>query len=169
MNTYSDIPKNTIAFLALCKEYCVAVEGVSDTELPAFIDTMLRLLPRLYISAADIPQSDTDDYYVTQALTEDYYDNVRRRIECLMGEDDSYLEVFVDDMKYSDTPICASIAEGLADLFQVFYNILATIADDAAEPQVVFGVVSAARDDFYGYWSRILCNTLRAINDIKCR
>ena len=80
MNTYSDIPKNTIAFLALCKEYCVAVEGVSDTELPAFIDTMLRLLPRLYISAADIPQSDTDDYYVTQALTEDYYDNVRRRI-----------------------------------------------------------------------------------------
>ena len=147
MNTYSDIPKNTIAFLALCKEYCVAVEGVSDTELPAFIDTMLRLLPRLYISAADIPQSDTDDYYVTQALTEDYYDN----------------------MKYSDTPICASIAEGLADLFQVFYNILATIADDAAEPQVVCGVVSAARDDFYGYWSRILCNTLRAINDIKCR
>lgn len=63
---------------------------------------------------------------MANALEEDYYDAVRMRVAALLGEDDTYLEVFEQDMKYSDTPIAASISEGLADLFQVFYNIVQT-------------------------------------------
>lgn len=167
--SHTTIAPNTLAFLALCKEYCVAIENAATTEPSDFVGTMLRLLPRLYITASDIAAPDTDDEcYLTQALDEDYYDSVRRRIEAVMGEDDTYLEVFVDDMKYSDTPIAASIAEGLSDLFQEFYNVLATADGDSA-PEVIAGIAGAAREDFQLYWSRTLCNILRALNDIKYR
>ncbi len=39
-----------------------------------------------------------------------------------MGEDDVFLETFEEDMKYSDTPVAASVSESLADIFQPLYN-----------------------------------------------
>ena len=103
--------------------------------------------------------------YIESVLDEDYYDTVRRNVENLLGPDDTYLEVFHQDMKYSDTPIAASIAEGVSDLFQVFYNFLETVRD--ATEDVVSGAVMAVADDFANYWSAILCNLLRAVNNIK--
>ena len=41
-----------------------------------------------------------------------------------MAEEDIYLEVFLEDMKYSDTPISASVSENLADLYQEFFNLI---------------------------------------------
>ena len=38
---------NAIAFLALCNEYCSAVEHAAETDRDEFLATMLRLLPRL--------------------------------------------------------------------------------------------------------------------------
>jgi hypothetical protein len=90
---------------------------------------------------------------------------VRRNIENLLGPDDTYLEVFEEDMKYSDTPIAASISEGLADLFQVFYNLLDSVRNMPEE--VVLASLIAVRDDFQSYWSRILCNVLRALNHLR--
>ncbi len=96
---------------------------------------MLRLLPRIYICASDLASGmaddgmEADDVYIESVLDEDYYDTVRRNVENLLGPDDTYLEVFHQDMKYSDTPIAASIAEGVSDLFQVFYNFLETVRD----------------------------------------
>lgn len=169
MKDSSSIAPNTIAFMALCKEYCVAIENAAETEPADFIDTMLRLLPRLYISASDITSPGIEtDCYITPALNEDYYDAVRRRIEIVMGEDDTYLEVFLDDMKYSDTPIAASISEGLADLFQEFYNVLSMVDADAPTGTLT-EIATAAKENFQLYWSRTLCNILRALNEIKYR
>ncbi len=81
-----------------------------------------------------------------------------------MGPDDIYLEVFEEDMKYSDTPVSASISEGLADLFQVTFNFLSMIRD--APDEIVGLGLLAMRDDFRGYWSAILCNVLRALNHL---
>lgn len=158
---------NSIVFVGLCDEYCRALEGARETGRDEFINCMLRLLPRLYISASDIA---TDiyldqDVYIEQALDEDYYDAVRRNVETLLGPDDMYLEVFEEDMKYSDTPVAVSISEGLADLFQVFYNFINTVRDttDATVREALQGVA----EDFRGYWSQTLCNTLRALNHLK--
>ncbi len=97
-------------------------------------------------------------------MDEDYYDAIRRNIENLMGPDDTYLEVFEEDMKYSDTPIAASISEGLADILQVCYNFIETIKD--APEHVIVDALYAMKEDFQIYWSRILCNVLRALNHI---
>ena len=141
---------NNIAFRGLCTEYC-----------------MLRILPRIYISATDlhIDILEEEDQFVENFLDEDYYDALRRNMEILMGEDDVYLEVFEEDMKYSDTPVAASISEGLSDMFQVLYNFLNSIRD-TTDTTVKLALINV-REDFNSYWSAILCNVLRALNHIK--
>ena len=114
----SRINTNAIAFIGLCNEFCVAVENARESSREEFTDRMLRLLPRIYIAASDLTV-DTPEYtepYIDSVLEEDYYDAIRRNMETLFGEDDMYLEVFEEDMKYSDTPVAASISEGALQL-----------------------------------------------------
>lgn len=68
-------------------------------------------------------------------------------------------------MKYSDTPIAASVSEGLTDIFQVFYNFLESVRDVPEE--LVEQALVAIKEDFESYWSRILCNLLRPLNQIR--
>ena len=145
------------------------MENAREYEQGDFVRTMLKLLPRLYITASDLTIDDVDEFdaYIDPALEEDYYDSVRRNMEEVFGEDDIYLEVFEEDMKFSDTPVSASISEGLADIFQVLYNYLATVRDTTDET-VKLALVSV-RDDFKSYWSSTLCNVLRALNAIAVR
>jgi len=158
---------NAIAFIGLCNEFCIAVENARESERGDFIDTMLRLLPRIYISATDLRVDEASDFdpYIDNVLEEDYYDSLRRSMETLMEADDVYLEVFEEDMKYSDTPVAASISEGLADIFQSLYNFINTIRD--ATDETVATALLGIKDDFKAYWSATLCNVLRAINHIK--
>lgn len=157
---------NAIAFIGLCNEYCTALEGAREEEFEPFVDSMLHLLPRLYVSATDLSVAyvEDDEPYIENYLDEDYYESIRRGIETLMGEHDIYLEVFEEDMKYSDTPVSASISEGLADIFQVLYNFISTVRDTTDE--VTAMALIAVRDDFRGYWSATLCNVLRALNHL---
>lgn len=157
---------------------------------PDFVASMLNYIPRLYISATDLKtlpspsspfdsgdglyddgydealeEADERGWAIDDILSEDYYESIRRAIEGIMGEDDIYLEVFEEDMKYSDTPISASVAEGLADIFQSLYNFIETVRDAPAER--VTAAMAAAKEDFEHFWSRPACNILRALNNIR--
>ena len=158
---------NTIAFIALTNEFCQTLENTRETTRDEFIDAMLRMLPRIYMSATDLDVTllDEDEAYIQPFLDEEYYESIRRNIENLLGPDDVYLEVFEEDMKYSDTPIAASISEGLADIFQVFYNFISTIRD--LSPDEMVPSIAAVKDEFGGYWSQPLCNVLRALNHVR--
>ena len=68
-------------------------------------------------------------------------------------------------MKYSDTPIAASVSENLADLFQVFYDCIEAVRD--VPDDVVMDALASVKEDFQSYWSRILCNVMRPLNSIK--
>lgn len=164
--TPSIVNTNSLAFIALCNEYCVALENAREAERGEFIKNMIRLLPRIYISANDLNVNmiETEEPYIDSALDEDYYDSVRRSVELLIGPDDVYLEVFEEDMKYSDTPVSASISESLADLFQVMFNFISMV-QDATDEVMGMGLL-AMKEDFRSYWSQILCNVLRAINNL---
>ena len=87
--TSSTLRPNTLAFIALCNEYCVAVQdarNMSSEDCSQFIDSMLRLLPRIYICASDLASGmaddgmEADDVYIESVLDEDYYDTVRRNV-----------------------------------------------------------------------------------------
>ena len=163
-----ELNTNSIAFIGLCNEYCLAVENARETTLREFVASMLKLLPRLYIAASDLnvvrPIDEDDEPYLDSYLDEDYYESVRREIETVMGADDVYLEVFEEDMKYSDTPIGASISEGVCDIFQVLYNFITMVRDAPAE--TIHMALVAVKDEFDSYWSQKLCNLLRPLNHI---
>ncbi len=167
METSSALSPNSLSFIALCNEYCQAIEQARESDRDTFVASMLRLLPRIYISATDlkIESIDEDSAYIESALEEDYYDAIRRNIEFLLGPDDTYLEVFEEDMKYSDTPIAASVSEGLTDIMQVCFNFVETIKN--APEDVIVNALFIVKEDFQSYWSRILCNVLRPLNQIR--
>ncbi len=157
---------NTIAFVGLCSEYCQTLESASQLTVNELTQSMVRLLPRLYIAATDLKNNSIspDDGYINSALDEEYYDSIRRSIEEVLGGEDTYLEVFEEDMKYSDTPIGASISESLADIFQPLYNFLAMI--DNAPDEIVDAAVGAIYYDFEAYWGQTLCNVMRPLHHI---
>lgn len=162
-----ELSPNSLAFIALCNEFCLAVENARESNRNSFVASMLRLLPRIYISASDLkpaPLLDEEDAYIESFLDEDYYESIRRQIENLLGEDDVYLEVFEEDMKYSDTPIGMSVAEGICDVFQVLYNFIVMVKD--APEEIINSALTAVKDDFGAYWSQRVCNLMRPLNNI---
>ena len=82
-----------------------------------------------------------------------------------MGPDDIFLETFEEDMKYSETPIAASISESLADLFQPLYNFISVVKDSEGD-KLVEAYINC-KEDFISYWSQTLCNVLRALNNVR--
>lgn len=163
--------RRLIGLTQLAVEYCSACENAREMEREDFIDRMLDLLPRLYWEFFDISADemvsleefpDFNDY-----VDEDYYESVRRHIEVLLGPDDTFLETFEEDMKYSDTPIAASIAECLADIFQPLFNFVSIVKD--TEGDRIVDAFLDCKGDFEGYWSQTLCNVLRALNHVKYR
>ncbi len=156
---------NSLAFTALCNEYCATLERAAQMDERDLVGNMARLLPRIYICAADLKEPTLDEEgYIDGYLQEETYDQIRLSLESVLGEDDTYLEVFESDMKYSDTPIGASLAEGLADLFQVFYNFIETVRD--APDELAAAAINAVHDDFKLVWGQTLTNIMRHIHSI---
>lgn len=159
----TELTPNSLSFLALTNEYCKAIESVYEYEKEEFVAQMLKLLPRIYITASDISKETTfEDSYIESYLEETTYDSVRNAMAQLIGEDDVYLEVFEEDMKFSDVPISASISENLADLYQEFYNLINSVQD--APTHIILSMLVSCKENFATYWGQTLCNVLRALN-----
>jgi len=151
---------------ALAAKYCSAVENASEYGKREFITEILGYLPHLYIEFSDpeLDMGENDEYY-SSYVDEDYYESVRRGMEMLLGEYDVFLETFEEDMKYSDTPVAASISESLADIFQPLYNFISVVKD--SEGENVVGAYMECRENFESYWSQTLCNVMRALNHLR--
>lgn len=165
----NDIHRRLLSVTALAADYCAACEAASETDRDEFVDKMLDMLPRIYWEFFDITAEDTtlmeESEFFSSYLDEDYYESIRRHIEALMGPDDVFLETFEEDMKYSDIPIAASVAESLADIFQQLFNFISVVKDTDGEKMVE--AYLEAKEDFISFWSQTLCNVLRALNHIK--
>lgn len=170
-----DLRSRLLNVTALASRFCVALESAdshgsddADSSRP-FILEMLNILPRIYVEFLDlVPQNDSmspEESYFASYVDEDYYDSIRRRVETIMGPDDIFLETFEEDMKYSDTPIAASISESLADIFQSLYNFISAVKD--SEGENITEAYMQCREDFDSYWSQTLCNVLRALNNLR--
>lgn len=164
-----ELQSQLLTVTALASDYCAALENARQSEKADFITEILGYLPRLYWHFSDLAVEDADTgldfgYYPTY-VDEDFYDSIRRNVETVLGEDDVYLETFEEDMKYSDTPIAASISESLADIFQPLYNFLSVVKESEGEQSV--GAYRECRENFEAYWSQTLCNVMRALNYLK--
>lgn len=167
MHNSSKLSNNALAVMALASEYCRAMESAAENLPSEFVDKMVHLLPRIYMAVTDLPEAEADEAdYVFGAthLEEDYYNRVCQSVATLLGVNDSYLETFHEDMKYSDTPIGATISEGLADLYQVLFNFTEDVR--SADVDDIDSHLATLRADFTEYWSQTLCNVMRPLNEL---
>lgn len=165
MTDPQNITRSGIALVALCHEYCMTVDGAEEAGSAAELARrLLGLLPRIYITAFDIPDTpeEADDF--PGSLDEEQYTAVAASLARVFGEHDTYLETFHEDMKYSDTPIAASLGEQLADLYQAFYDFTQTARELPADS--LGGTVTEMAIRFRDYWSQPLCNALKVLNSL---
>lgn len=157
-----------IELVSLSKNYCELCETANEYPKEEFIDRVLDLLPRLYWNFFDIqaPGVSLGDFdFFSSYVDQEIYDTIKNKVAAVMSEDDVYLDTFHEDMKYSDTPISASISEGMADIYQPLFDFV-QIVHDSEGTQIQDAFVNC-KEDFENYWSQNLCNLLKAFNNLK--
>ena len=165
-----DLKNRLLEITSICADYCRTLENCREMEKDEFVDSILDILPRLYLQFNDLTPDqcvllNEENGFFSSYVDEEYYESIRRNVEILLGPSDTFLETFEEDMKYSDTPIAASISECLADIFQALFNFISIVKDSEGESAVEAYV--ECWENFAGYWSQTLCNVLRALNHLK--
>ena len=158
--------KNVVEFVTVSAEYCSFMEQAEQKERKEFVYVLPRLLSLLYLKALMLPETETDfSMNLEEWVTEQDYDTLRAVIAAKLGSADDYLEVFVEEMKYSDTPIRKSIAEDLADIYQVVKDFVCQFRSGLNE--TMHDALAQCREHFMGYWGQTLVNTMRALHEVR--
>lgn len=160
--------KDVIEFVAVAAELCHFLESEEEMERMEWVERMLRLLPLLYLKALMLPEVEVvnEELPPTFVREEDYL-WMASRISEVMGEEDIYLDVFVDEMKYSDRPISAFVSENLADLYQDIRNFVSVYQFELTNQMQ--DALAICRENFLLYWGQKLVNVLRPLHAFKCR
>lgn len=157
--------RDTVEFVTVAAEFCAYVERANEHTRKEFVGTMLKILPLLYLKAQMLPmeerasEDDLEDF-----VTEDSYEILRMTIAGLLADKDIYLDVFVEDMKYSDTPISRNISEDIADIYQDVKNFVCLFQTSINE--TMHDAIIECNEHFRQYWGQRTVNTLRALHDI---
>ena len=158
--------KNSIEFVTVAAEYCKFLEQAREMSRETFVDTALKLLPLLYLKTTMIPaceRLDEDDLEVF--VTEEDYEYIRRSVADILGPQDDYLEVFLPDMAYSDTPIKKCISEDMADIYQDLKDFIAVF--QLGNNSTMNDSLCQCKEHFAEFWGQRLVNTMRALHDVK--
>lgn len=160
--------KNTVEFVTVVAEFCGFMERVSDMKRRDFVDKSLKLLPLLYLKASLLPVCERMDESDPETfVTETDYEVLRSSVASLLGEYDDYLDVFLEDMAYSDTPIHQSISECLADIYQPLKDFICVF--QLGLEQTMNDSLAICRELFAEFWGQRLVNVMRALHEVKYR
>lgn len=167
--TDSRIPPSAIALTGLAVEFCRLVDSCEGSEPAEFCRSVLRYLPRIYMTGLDLqPYGESDEGddngAIADSLEEDQYDSAAERVAALFGEYDTYLDTLVEDMRYSDTPVAVSLSEQLADIYQQTYDFSAAMREAVAEN--IPDILADFKYRFDNFLSETICTALRAANFI---
>ena len=165
MESSAAFDRNTVEFVTVAAEYCSYLEQLFDKEPEMVVDVLCKLLPLLYLKATMLPEVEPEGLYMEESVTEADYDEIRVLLSKKLGEYDDYLEVFVEDMKYSDTPVRKCISEDLADIYQALRNFVQSYRSGLDE--VMTEAVAVCSEGFRSYWGQTLANTLRAVHNVR--
>ena len=158
--------ESTIAFVTAAAQTCLLVEKASEHNRAEWIEQVLRLLPVLYLRTRLVTLEETVMEDEPQRfVTETDYNYALVGVRDLLGADDAYLDVFVDQGIYTDEIQTAYISEGLADIYQELKDMAA--AFQTGEETIMHDAVVACREAFETHWGRKLLAVMRALHEIS--
>lgn len=158
--------RDTVEFVTVAAEFCGFLEHAEGQSRYTFVSTALKLLPLLYLKASLLPPCEPLGMMEPETVVgEDDYEAVRLTVAGIMADADDYLDVFVEDMRYSDTPIRKTVSEDLADIYQDvkdFVGVYRLGFDETMHDALVI-----CKEHFATYWGQVLVNTMRALHEVK--
>lgn len=155
--------QNTIDFVTVAAQVCLLLEHINDIDRAEFTEQALRLLPLLYLRTRMLEDAEMlTDGDLQHFVQEEDYCYVQLGIQHLLGSDDNYLDVMVDDMRYNDEPITVSISENIADIYQEIKDMAANF--QTGQEAIMQDAVLLCREAFNEHWGQKLLNATRALH-----
>ena len=159
---YSDA---VLEFVTVAVEFSSILESDNPEDRELWIDKMLKILPLLYIKASLLPETvEMNDTPPEVFVREIDYNRVAHAVATIMGEENVYLDVFVEDMKYSDRPVSAFVSEDIADIYQDVRNFVSIYQHNLVEQ--MNDALFICHENFKTYWGQKLTNVLRPLHNI---
>ena len=166
-NTHYVYQQPAIEFVTVAVQLCLYLEQIEGQDKSEFVEKMLCLLPLLYLKARLLPKATEElDGFLERFVSEQEYEDIRQKVAQCMGADDTYLEVFVEDMRYSDEPITAFVSENIADIYQEVKDLACNYQtrDEAVMNDALVNCIEA----FEQHWGQKLLNVLRPLHAVAC-
>lgn len=158
--------RNVVEFVTVAAEFCRYLEQAEGIRRADFVDTVLKLLPLLYLKAEMLPPcEEMGEVAPENYVTEETYEIMRLNLADVLAEKDDYLDVFVSNMKYSDQPVARYISEDLADIYQDVKDFVFVFRLGLNE--TMHDALAICQENFRLYWGQKLVNTLRALHEVK--
>lgn len=154
-----------VEFVASANEYCKYIDRAGEIAGENLLKILLRLLPFVYIKASLLP--DLEPYFEEgneKFVKEEDWNCIHDTLKTSFGTSDSFLEVFDERMQESETPVVASLAENLADIYQDLKDFL--ILYQTGTNELMNDAIWECKMNFEGYWGQKLVNSLRAIHKL---
>ena len=114
--------RNTVEFVTVAAEFCAYLEQSEGRKCRDFTDTVLKLLPLLYLKAALLEDIEGAEDFLPEAfVSEQDYEFVRLTLSALLGEKDDYLDFCNEGVKFSDEP---AVKTNFQRIWRIFYQAL---------------------------------------------
>lgn len=155
--------KEVIEFVAVAKEFCDFVASAQQMHRKDFMQRLQKFIPLIYLKGSLLPESDVNEEGLTEDfVTEEHYNALYAEVRGLTGEHDEYLEVFDDNMQYSEVPVVHSIAEKVCDIYQDLKNFISSYRCGITE--VIGEALWQLNNSFELYWGKSCAELLRAVH-----
>ena len=141
--------RDVMELVTVAVEYCAFLEQTEGKTRMSFVDTLMKLLPLLYLKAALLPKYEIldNDYYAEDFVTEENYDIVRANISIVMA-------------------ILATVSENLADIYQELKNF-AMAYKNATDEEQMMNALAEVKEGFQFSWGQKLVNVQRALHEVR--
>ena len=157
--------KNVVEFVTVASEYCRLIENVSQLPAMRNVENLQKILPLLYLKAALLPENEKVlDDFLEKFVTELDYNMLLQKWLVLLGEFDSFYEVFDPEIQFGEEMVTASISESLMDIYQDLKDFLTSYS--FGNEEIMNDALYDCTSHFKGFWGQRLVNVLRAIHKL---
>ncbi len=158
--------KNTVEFITVAKEYTGLLEKCSAMERNKFINSVLYLLPLIYIKAALLPEVEESESEIYERfVTETQYIYVQEAVSSLLGEHDDYTEVQDASVNRTMDFIHLSISELFADIYQDLGDAVGSFA--LMDEEIIKIALFVCKENFKYFWGVRLIVLLQNLHRIS--
>jgi hypothetical protein len=155
--------KNVVEFVTVANEFCSTLECVAQFSAKENLDKLQKLLPLLYLKASVLPKIERlMEDELEKFVSELDYNMLHQKWMQLLGENDSFYDVFDPNIQFSEEAVRSSISENLLDVYQDLKDFITSYSINNED--VMYDSLAECIFHFEQFWGQQLLTVLRAVH-----